>query len=95
VDLRELHPRSSRHGSFAAGGRRSVAVVVEKILGVMTTPDGYWRVEVYRQSGSRTQWFRLLHGTTLVQDHAVIATLQRVLGDAYADLQPVEGDNVA
>lgn len=61
---------------------------VERITGVMQTPDGYWRVEAYRQ-GPKTQWYRVIHGTSTVVDKAALATVQRILGDQFAELQPV------
>lgn len=69
------------------------------IEGELRTPDGYWRVQIVK-SGRRERWYRIWHANTLVQDRAALATVQRVLGDAYATLQPVdatvgEGDGVA
>jgi bifunctional non-homologous end joining protein LigD len=61
---------------------------VETIEGVLQTPDGYWRVEAVK-SGRRERWFRIWHATTLVQDRAALATVERILGDAYATLEPV------
>lgn len=63
---------------------------MEKILGAMATPDGYWRVEVYRDRGS--QWYRVIHANTVVHDKAAIATVQRILGDQFAKLAAVEAD---
>jgi bifunctional non-homologous end joining protein LigD len=59
---------------------------VERIIGAMQTPDGYWRVEVYRSG--REQWYRVLHANTVVNGRAAIGTVQRILGDQYADLEP-------
>lgn len=59
--------------------------MVQKILGAMQTPDGYWRVEVFRERGQ--QWYRVLHGTTVVDAKTVIGTVQRILGDQYAALE--------
>lgn len=64
---------------------------METIEGTLATPDGYWRVEAVR-SGRRERWFRIWHATTLVQDRAALATVQRILGDAYATLGPVEAE---
>lgn len=61
---------------------------VERILGAMQTRDGYWRVEVYRSG--RDQWFRVIHANTVVEPKAAIATVQRILGDQYAELVPVD-----
>lgn len=62
---------------------------METIEGVLQTPDGYWRVEVVR-TGRKQRWFRVWHASTLVQDRAALATVQRILGDAYATLEPAE-----
>lgn len=53
----------------------------------MQTADGYWRVEVVQDRGQ--QWFRVWHAQTLVQEKASIATVQRILGDVFGALQPV------
>jgi hypothetical protein len=73
--------------------------VVETIEGELRTPDGYWRVQIVR-TGGRERWYRIWHATTLVQDRAALASVQRILGDAYGTLEPVEttageGDGVA
>jgi bifunctional non-homologous end joining protein LigD len=60
---------------------------MERITGAMQTPDGYWRVEVYRSG--REHWYRVLHGTTVVHDRAAIGTVQRILGEQFAELEPV------
>lgn len=57
----------------------------------MKTPDGYWRVEAVRY-GRKERGFRIIHSTTVVADKAAIGTVQRILGDAYATLAPVEAD---
>ena len=59
-----------------------------KIIGAMQTPDGYWRVEVYK--AGRDQWYRIIHGATVVHEKAPIATVQRILGDQFAMLEPAE-----
>lgn len=63
------------------------------MIGEMRTPDGYWRVQVYR--AGREQWYRVLHSATVVHEKAPIATVQRILGDAYADLELVEPGDAA
>lgn len=64
----------------------------------MQTPDGYWRVEAVRR-GRDDLSYRIIHGTTVLHPRAAIATVQHVLGDAYATLEPVnvagETDGVA
>jgi hypothetical protein len=57
-----------------------------RIIGAMQTPDGYWRVEVVQDRGQ--QWFRVWHAQTLVHDKAAIATVERILGDAFGALKP-------
>ncbi len=59
-----------------------------RIIGAMQTPDGYWCVEVMQQRSE--QWFRVWHAQTLVQEKAAIATVQRILGDAYGTLQSAD-----
>jgi hypothetical protein len=49
------------------------------IEGVMQTPDGSWRVEVVRRSGSR--WYRIVHGDEVL-DWLSIAAVERILDDA-------------
>ena len=61
---------------------------MELIIGAMQTPDGYWRVEVLREGGDR--WYRVIHAATVVHDKAPMAVVQRILGDAYTDLAPVD-----
>jgi hypothetical protein len=67
---------------------RSVARV-ERIIGAMQTPDGYWRVEVYQERPGK-HWYRVIHGATVVHDKAPIASVQRILGDQFAELAPVD-----
>ncbi|BAL87278.1 hypothetical protein AMIS_20580 [Actinoplanes missouriensis 431] len=62
--------------------------MAERIIGAMRTADGYWRVEVVKEG--RGQWFRVWHGATVVHDRAGISTVQRILGDTFDTLQPVE-----
>lgn len=51
----------------------------------MQTPDREWRVEVYRQPRSRTEWYRLIHGDNVVEG-LTIGTLRRLLAEAGVDL---------
>lgn len=51
----------------------------------MQTADGEWRVEVYRQLRSRTEWYRLIHGDNVVEG-LTIGTLRRLLKEAGVDL---------
>jgi hypothetical protein len=71
---------------------------VETIEGELRTPDGYWRVQIVR-AGRNERWFRVWHANTIVQERAALATVQRILEDAYATLEPVseatEGTNGA
>jgi hypothetical protein len=62
---------------------------MEAVEGTLVTPDGYWRVEVIRY-GRTERWYRVLHASTVVGDRLPIAAVERILGDAYATLQPVE-----
>lgn len=62
---------------------------METVEGELGTPDGYWRVQIVR-TGRDIRWYRVWHADTLVQDRASIATVQRILGDVFATLQPVE-----
>lgn len=73
--------------------RRSVALVEPIIEGALESPDGYWRVEVVK-FGPRQRWFRVLHAATVVEEKASLATVQRIVGDAYGTLSPVgDGEN--
>jgi hypothetical protein len=65
-------------------GVRSVAGM-ERVEAAMQTPDGYWRVEIVRSGGER--WYRVRHANTVVADKAAIATVQRILGDAFERLE--------
>lgn len=67
-----------------AYGRR-VEPIVE---GVLQSADGYWRVEVVK-FGRNDRWYRISHAATVVHERASIAVVQRILGDAYATLEPV------
>lgn len=55
---------------------------------MLQTPDGYWRVEIVRDR--QNLWYRVLHANTVVADMAAIATVERILGDAFGTL--VEAD---
>ncbi len=63
---------------------------MERVEGVLTTPDRYWRVEVIRQG--RDRWYRIWHANTVVAPMAALGTVQFILGDAFADLQQVDGE---
>jgi hypothetical protein len=71
---------------------------VETIEGALQTPDGYWQVEIVRY-GAKDRWYRVIHAHTVVAERASLATVQRILGDAFGSLQPVTagelGDGVA
>jgi hypothetical protein len=70
---------------------------VEVIEGILRSPDGCWTVQVVRYA-PHERWYRVIHGTTTVGDRLPIAAVQRILGDAYATLEPAEpaeGDGVA
>ena len=57
----------------------------------MQTPDGQWRVEVYRPSRTSSHWYRLVHGDNVVEG-LTITGVQRLLGEAghdVGDLQDV------
>lgn len=60
-----------------------------KVEGVLQSPDGYWRVEVVRY-GPRDRWYRVSHASTVLADRAVLGTVQRILGDAFDTLEPVD-----
>jgi bifunctional non-homologous end joining protein LigD len=53
------------------------------VIGALETPDGRWRVEAIRRG--RDQFYRLIHGDNVV-DGLVIATVERLLGEAGVDL---------
>ena len=59
-----------------------------KVEGALQTPDGYWRIEVLR--GGRDRWYRVLHAQTVVAEKASLSTVQRILGDAFAELEQIE-----
>lgn len=58
----------------------------------MQTPDGYWRVEIHRKPMSTEHWYRVVHATTVLADRAALATVQHILGEAFADLVPVDAE---
>jgi hypothetical protein len=64
------------------------------IEGALQTPDGYWLVEVVRY-GRHERWYRVTHGATVVGEKVSIGTARAMLGDAYADLVPVEAGRAA
>jgi bifunctional non-homologous end joining protein LigD len=56
----------------------------------MTTPDGAWRVEVYRQPATRDRyWYRLVHGDNVIEGLSR-ATLERLLAEAGVDLADLQ-----
>lgn len=59
------------------------------VEGTLQTPDGYWRVEVVRYP-RRERWYRVWHANTVVADQAPLGTVQWILGDAMATLEPVD-----
>ncbi len=61
---------------------------MERIDGMLQTPDGYWRVEVVRSG--RDVWYRIRHAETIVAEKASIATVQRILEEDFAKLQQVD-----
>jgi bifunctional non-homologous end joining protein LigD len=53
----------------------------------MRTPDGRWRVEIYRRPFSRDYWYRLVNvpaGTAV--EGLSIAAVQRLLDEAGVDI---------
>jgi bifunctional non-homologous end joining protein LigD len=52
---------------------------------VMKTPDGQWRVEVYRQPRTRAYWYRLVHDDNVLEG-LTIASVQRLLAEASYDM---------
>ena len=61
------------------------------IEGALRSADGYWLVEVVRY-GRHDRRYRVSHAATVLADRAVLGTVQRILGDAFNTLQPVEPD---
>lgn len=59
------------------------------IEGALRSPDGYWLVEVVRY-GRQDRRYRVSHAATVLADRAVLGTVQRILGDAFDTLQPIE-----
>jgi bifunctional non-homologous end joining protein LigD len=59
---------------------------------VLQTPDGTWRVEVYRQPPSPTFWYRLIN---VPKDNTVeglaLATVERLLAEAGVDMAALVG----
>jgi len=64
------------------------AIMDPIVQGSLQTPDGYWTVEVIRYG--RARWYRVTHATTVVEERASLGTVQRILGDAMATLEPVQ-----
>jgi hypothetical protein len=60
------------------------------VEGALRTSDGYWTVEVIRYG--RARWYRVSHATTVVEERASLGTVQRILGEAMATLEPVQAD---
>lgn len=58
------------------------------IEGSLRTADGYWTVEIVKY-GRQDRWYRISHASTVIHDRASLAVVQRILGDAYATLEPV------
>lgn len=59
------------------------------VEGTLRTPDSYWLVEVVRYG--RARWYRVTHATTVLEERASLATVQRILGDTFAELERVDG----
>lgn len=55
----------------------------------MQTPDGAWRVEVYRAPLSTTWWYRLVHGDNIVEG-LTIAGVERLLAEAGQSIGELE-----
>lgn len=51
----------------------------------METPDGQWRVEVYRTPRTTSYWYRLVHGDNVVES-LTIASVERLLAEAGYDM---------
>lgn len=51
----------------------------------MQTPDGAWRVEVYRPPRTTTYWYRLVRADDVVEG-LTITTVQRLLAEAGYDV---------
>jgi hypothetical protein len=60
------------------------------VEGTLRTADGYWTVEAIRYG--RARWYRVTHATTVVEERASLGTVQRILGDAMATLEPVQAE---
>jgi bifunctional non-homologous end joining protein LigD len=59
----------------------------------MRTPDGVWRVEVYRQPSSSAFWYRLVNvEKDNVLESLTIATVQRLLDEAGVDIADLVED---
>lgn len=53
--------------------------------GAMETPDGEWRVDTVRRPGTRTWWYRLTHGESVLE-WLTIGEVQHYLAQAGVDL---------
>lgn len=70
---------------------RIVPIMEPVVEGALQTPDGYWLVEIVRyKTGQR--WYRVSHAGVVVAEKSPISTVQRILGDDFSALQPVEAD---
>lgn len=76
----------NRHAGLTCGYGAIMDPVTE---GALETPDGYWLVEIVRY-GPKQRWYRVTHAATVVADRAPLATVQRILGDAFSTLEPVD-----
>ena len=47
--------------------------MAERIVGRMQTPDGLWTIEAVHDY--RGDWYRLIHGERVMEDHLVIGSL--------------------
>jgi hypothetical protein len=57
---------------------------VERVVGVMRSTDGRWRVEAVRER--QRHWYRVWRGTGVYADHLFIGELLRVLNEAGVQL---------
>lgn len=72
--------------------RHTVDQVAARIIGVMQTRDGQWRVEAVRENRSLpnkrpyiSEHYRLVHGDSVI-DSLSIGTVQRLLEEAGVDM---------
>jgi hypothetical protein len=71
---------------LTCGYRAIVEPITEDAL---QTPDGYWRVEVVRY-GRKDVRYRVTHAQTVLGERLSLGTVQRMLGEAFGTLQPVD-----